>query len=316
MRGAAGPEVSASFMNLLPSLKRFFSAASSELTERQRIREMVVPQVRTVCLTLGPYRNLTTLTASILFLHPRCQVLNHARQEILGSREFDFLRWPDRARLDDFTARAIQLSRHGVRGRAGGSITASHAFGEGLEMTRVYEESGLPAVKPHIDCVVWKESLAVANHLRENRVDVDALLEALPPLRFLQPVRNPLDCAVSSLKHKYKLFRGLPEDPTVEQVLDAILREYAWFESLQRKHPDRYFAFYEYNFTAEVLRALAAFLELAPDEQWVGRARQAFQLKPGYEHPPERVAFYRERVGELFADAPFWRERLLRFVAS
>ncbi len=31
--------------------------------------------IRSVCLTLGLYRNLTTLTASVLALHTRCQVL-------------------------------------------------------------------------------------------------------------------------------------------------------------------------------------------------------------------------------------------------
>jgi hypothetical protein len=305
-------------MKFLRSKKSFRSdgETSGEAEERQHLRETAVPQVRSVCLTLGPYRNLTTLTASILFLHPRCQVLNHAGGEILGVRDFDFLLHPDTETLANFVARAIQLSRHGVRGQAGGSITASHAFGEGHEMGRLYAESGLPAVKPTIECVVWKESLVVANYLREHQVEVGALLDALPPLRFLQPVRNPLDCAVSSLKQKYKLFRGLPANPSVEQVLEAILEEYAWFASLERERPGRFFAFYEYDFTAVVLRNLADFLDLEADDEWIGRACRAFQLKPGYEHPPDRVDFYRRRVGEIFATAPHWRERLLRFVAD
>lgn len=43
----------------------------------------------TVCSILGPYRNLTTLTASCLMLHPNIQVLNHYHQ--LNSQVDNFL---------------------------------------------------------------------------------------------------------------------------------------------------------------------------------------------------------------------------------
>ena len=51
-------------------------------------------QLRSVCLALGPYRNLTTLTAGILSLHPQCQVLNHAGVRLLPDPERNFLADP------------------------------------------------------------------------------------------------------------------------------------------------------------------------------------------------------------------------------
>ena len=56
-------------------------------------------RLRTVGLILGPYRNLTTLTASVLSLHPECQALNHAGPRLLKGR-LDFIQ--DVRRLDRF----------------------------------------------------------------------------------------------------------------------------------------------------------------------------------------------------------------------
>ena len=42
-------------------------------------------------IILGPYRNLTTLTAAILSLHPDCQVLNHAGNRFMRNPQFDFM---------------------------------------------------------------------------------------------------------------------------------------------------------------------------------------------------------------------------------
>lgn len=50
----------------------------------------VLSQLQTVGLFVGPYRNLTTLTAAVLALHPRCQVLNHAGDRLLRGRK-DFI---------------------------------------------------------------------------------------------------------------------------------------------------------------------------------------------------------------------------------
>ena len=83
-----------------------------------------------VCLA-GPYRNLTTLTASIAALHPNCQVLNHAQERILPHREVDFFSNYSLERWTQFLQYSLSLSVGGERGRNGGSILHSHAFDSG-----------------------------------------------------------------------------------------------------------------------------------------------------------------------------------------
>jgi hypothetical protein len=67
-------------------------------------------------MTLGPYRNLTTLTASVLFLHPNCQVLNHAGNRIFGDEELDFIANYNNEIFEAFTRYAIYISQKGTRG--------------------------------------------------------------------------------------------------------------------------------------------------------------------------------------------------------
>jgi len=50
-------------------------------------RNMDINNIESVCITLGPYRNLTTLTASVLFLHPNCKVLNYAARRVYGRKK-------------------------------------------------------------------------------------------------------------------------------------------------------------------------------------------------------------------------------------
>src|SRR5690349_16380034 len=102
-------------------------------------RSVTTDQIRSVCLFLGPYRNLTTLTASLLFLHPRCQVLNHAACRIFGDPRFDFLADYSERRFNDFMRYAIHASRGGRRGQFGGSITHSHAFDEQYLTRELFE---------------------------------------------------------------------------------------------------------------------------------------------------------------------------------
>src|SRR5688572_6710957 len=147
-----------------------------------------ISQLQTVALTLGPYRNLTTLTASILFLHPECQVLNHGGPQILASEELDFFCNYSDERFARFVRFAVLASQGGDRGGPGGSITLSHAFDGGYEVKKMFEERfGSIRVKPVIKTLMWKESLILANHLRKHGIDVSRILEVNDRLRFLVP---------------------------------------------------------------------------------------------------------------------------------
>jgi len=285
----------------------------SDAIDLKRSRHVDVQDIKTVCLLLGPYRNLTTLTASTLFLHPNCQVLNHAGQRVFGNKEIDFLFDDRQERLDRFLQFAVCLSEKGTRGRHGGSITHSHAFSEYHDMKAVFDKAKLPLVKNTIQCLVWKESLRTANTIRERRIDMRRLLEQEGRLRFLMPVRNPLDCAASNLKTGHaKLFRGSCR--SFFDVLDAILNEIVWFVELEQKYPDRFFHFYEYDITKETLMALAAFLCLDRREDWLSRALTATIIKSGYHHDEDKVRFYSNCIEDKVQQNPALLEGLQRFI--
>src|SRR5689334_13648080 len=70
-----------------------------------------ISECKSVCLALGPYRNLTTLTAATLFLHPNCQVLNHGGMRIFGNLQVDFLSNNySEERFNRFVQYAIRIS--------------------------------------------------------------------------------------------------------------------------------------------------------------------------------------------------------------
>jgi hypothetical protein len=132
-----------------------------------------IESIKTVCLALGPYRNLTTLTASILFLHPHCQVLNHAGQRIFDENELDFIADYTNEKFETFLRYAIYISQGGIRRDYGGSITQSHAFDQKHGIRNLFIASKLSLVKEKITTLFWKESLRTANHIRENNVDLN-----------------------------------------------------------------------------------------------------------------------------------------------
>lgn len=277
-------------------------------------RNLSIEDVRTVCLFLGPYRNLTTLTASILFLHPHCQVLNHAASRIFGDKRIDFLDGYDDEKFATFVRYAIHASGRGGRGKIGGSIIHSHAFDKEHATKSLFEEAGGELIKQNIRSLVWKESLRTSNHIRQHHVDLAAIFSRNKQLRFLLPVRNPIDTAISNLKSGHApLFEGIANDSPVERVVEAILDEFVWIEQIRKQFPERCFVFFEHQFGRETLTALAKFLDLESDERWIRNALAAFDIKKRYEHPAPLVAHYRRAISERFRSAPDFADALLKF---
>ena len=112
--------------------------------------------LRTVCTIVGPYRNLTTLLASALALHPECQVLNHAEARVLRTRTLDFLTRSDPRNIDRFARFACYASARGKRGDHGGSMLFSHAFDSSMLRAAYERRYGSVRVKPRIVSLVWK----------------------------------------------------------------------------------------------------------------------------------------------------------------
>jgi hypothetical protein len=267
-----------------------------------------------VCLTLGPYRNLTTLTASVMFLHPNCQVLNHAGRRVFRHRQLEFLTQYSEQKLDRFIQYAIRISTKGDRGSYGGSITHSHAFDPKHDLGEAFASSGGKILKDKIKCLLWKESLRTSNLIREHNVDLGSIFKQDKRLRFIMPIRNPLDCARSNIKTGHvKLFRGLNASPSEMDVVQAIVDEVVWFEELKNAYPDRFFNYCEHEISREMLVSLAVFLQLEPLESWLDVAMPLMKTTSSYEHGDELVAFYRRIVNDKCSSCPDIQRRLLLF---
>jgi len=273
-----------------------------------------VDSIKTVCLALGPYRNLTTLTASILFLHPDCQVLNHAGQRIFGESELDFFKKYSDERFKTFLRYAIYISQSGVRGDYGGSITRSHAFDQQYKIRNLFTGRKLSLIKENINTLFWKEPLRTANHIRDNNVDLNKLFAQNNQLRFLLPIRNPLECAIGQIKTGFiKYFQGRNPGDSVQQALDSILDEFLWFLDLKVQNPDRFFYFFEHDFNASTLTRMANFLQLEMTETWRIDAIKAFEIKSNYKHSDGLIAYFRKCVDDKFSAYPDFTNQLLHF---
>ena len=247
-----------------------YRIALTDVLDLRRSRRQDIRDIESVCLALGPYRNLTTLTASTLYLHPNCQVLNHAGKRIYGNTQVDFLQDYSPEKLDRFLQFAVQISTTGseatwaVRSRA--RTRSIHRY----KTKEIFAGAGVEVRKERIKSLFWKESLRTSTIIRERRVDLGGIFETDPRLRFLLPIRNPIDCALSNLKTGHvKRFPGLSRSTPTPQVVQAILDEIFWFASLKRQYPDRFHYFFEYAISPTMLADLAQFLRLPPDETWI-----------------------------------------------
>jgi hypothetical protein len=308
-------------MHFLPrNLRRKLEFHRLEKEKQQDLlasRDIDISRLRTVCLALGPYRNLTTLTASILFLHPHCQVLNHGGVRILDDPDLDFLLHPGTGTTDNFLRYAIQISTKGKRGRTGGSILHSHAFDAQHKLGKLYRKHfGDQLIKDEIHSLFWKESLRTSLHIRKHHINLTQLFDTEPRLRFLLPIRNPLDCATSNLRTGHANLFGLEKSPDLHQVLDAILDEILWVMERQDRYPEHFFHFLENDFGPEQALALAAFLDLDTNPAWVSVAQEAFDIHKPYHHPRELNDYYLSAVNRRFSPWPELQDRLLAFAAE
>jgi hypothetical protein len=171
-------------------------------------------------------------------------------------------------------------------------------------------------------CLVWKESQLVTNFLREERIDVAALLEANPRLRFMLPVRNPIECAVSNVRRGHVRAlgggRGLSRSSPIRDVVAAVLDEIRWFVELREAsgRPERFMLFFEHEMGRGVLEQMLRFLALDMDEAFLAAAAEAFTSERAPARNPGLVARYVQLVQERFFDRTEIRDALLRFVPA
>lgn len=280
------------------------------ISARQQAR---IDGLESVCLFLGPYRNLTTLTASVLALHPQCQVLNHAGPRIFDKPELNFLSDYTEEKFQQFCHFALTMSQGGRRGGYGGSIVLSHAFAEHAGMREIFQKRyGSNLLKADIKCLAWKESEMVGRYIREHKVDMSALIKKNRRLKFLLPIRNPLDCSLSIARIGISKFYPELKNDQLHALLDSILEEIKWFLDLSVKFPDQFFYFYQHAVDANVLRALAKFLGLSEDERWIKDSLSVYKLKGAYTYEPEFSAHYASKIKTLFSGHPAALDQLTK----
>jgi hypothetical protein len=313
----AAPERASAYRDLYVYCIDLLSLVDARIRKLGSDAEIDPEQLESLCVLLGPYRNLTTLTCSLLSLHPECLVLNHAGQRALPNRRLNFLADYSRDKFLEFVRYAGYASRSGVGGEYGGDIRLSHAFGFGAMQQAEAKLHGRE--RGPTRCLVWKESHRVSNFLRRAHVDVPGLLQANGKLRFLLPVRDPIDCAVSNLERGHvKFFRRFPRltpSSPVEEVVDAVLNEIAWFVDLREKsgRPERFFLYFEHEIGKEVLERMLRFLGLSHDEPYLTAAVHAFRAEGARRKEPRIVERYADQVTQKFGRYPEIQDALLRF---
>lgn len=266
----------------------------------------------TVCVFLGPYRNLTTLTATALHFHPNVQVLEHGIRDMEGDA-FKFLSSEGSMDFQTFVAKALRLSKQPTI-MGGGPITNTFTFGSDLVIGEV-ERLGLSdRPKGDIRCLAWKESMRVSVGLIHMVVDWDKLFEDNGRLRFLLPIRSPIDCAISNSRQaKWVLFDGI-NDNDARMVLRGVLAQHAWFIGLQHRFPGRFFRFYEYDMGEGMLRWLAEFLSIPWDGEWAESATRIWDIKRPYRVSEEFLCYYHAMVNLHFSAWPAEAERMEYFI--
>lgn len=287
----------------------------SDIVDLWTSQYLDIKDVESVCLALGPYRNLTTLTASVLFLHPDCQVLNHAGSRIFNNKKINFLSNFNKRKFNRFIQFAIKISGKGQRGGLGGSITYSHAFDSKYETKEKYIKTGLKLTKKKIKCLFWKESHSTSNLIHKQQVDLANIFEKDDRLRFLLPIRNPLDCATSNLKTGHVInFEGLNKNSSSFEVVQAVLDEIFWFAELKEKFPNRFFYYFENKISRNMLVNLAKFLQLNQNEAWIENALSIMKINSGYDHDSELLQFYRDYISSKDGRFPELSKDLLSFI--
>ena len=287
-----------------------------ELAEPLSRREVAAAAaIETLCLPLGPYRNLTTLTAALIAFHPKCVVLNHAAMRILPDRELDIFASPDADTWRRFIQTAIRLARHGGKGMDGGSILQSHAFNDTALREAHRERFGGETVSNRPRLLFWKDSQVIGaylRHLASRAVGLDGLGVAI---RFVVPVRNPLACARSNFDRKsvHRLFPGLA--PTSEhEMLDRLLDIYVDLAAKSRADPDRYFLMPEPAFTRQGFIELANFLGIEADEDWLDTAERLIRPRRETGFPAGDWQRYAQAIDTRFDEFPHMRKALRAFV--
>jgi len=263
-----------------------------------------------LALLLGPYRNLTTLTASVLSLHPECQVLNHAADRLLAEPTANFFESVRPEALERFVGLAIEASAGGKRGDFGGSILHAHAFDNETLRDLYVSRYGDNAVKVNASRLVWKDSMRVQQRLMADAGLFERLCDTFVDLRFILPIRSLADCAASNLQTGHIRHLGGAKDDPLEVAIDRVLEAHAFVLTLADARPDRIFIFTQAEAKARTFADMAEFLGIAVEDRWLADVSAAWKMRRAYDHPVEIEAYAKASARERLRNWPYILQRM------
>jgi hypothetical protein len=267
-------------------------------------REVWMAAFETAAFLVGPYRNLTTLSAAVLSLHPEVQVLNHAGERMMSQPEIDFAGDPRPEVLEAFLQVALAESAGGQQGQHGGSILLSHAFASPIVREAYLARYGQVAVKADARCLIWKESYRLQSRWMGREQQLEDLFSQCSKVRLLAPFRRPLDVAVSSMKTKHSEMLTRKREPSFAETLDAVLDAFAWVLRQRDRWPDRVFFYTQWEVDEALFARMARFLGLSEDERWIEDALRCFAVRPPMTATDEQRDLFRERTAAKLSGWP------------
>lgn len=261
--------------------------------------------VKTVGVFLGANRSLTTLLSAMMAFHPEATVLNHGFQHVFMDPSRNFLLDPRQPVLDAFVREAQELALGGQRGDAGGHILHSHAFDDGDLRQEYLDRYGWDA-KPGASCLIWKDATRLTKFITMKKIRLNAACEALPSLRFMMMVRNPVDITISSIKKGYSAaLVGEERKDSFGDVFVHMVRLFAGFASATERNPAQCrFLFQDELLDREHLIGLCDFLGVTADPAWLDDIARLIQLRPSYPIEPARRDQLRGIVAQIIPHEP------------
>ena len=258
-----------------------------------------------LCLILGPYRNLTTLSSACLNFHPNIGVLNHSYY-FNENNDTNFLLDFSDKKMNVFMSKSINIISNNIsKPGYGGSILYSHAFKNYSNIEELYKKR-FGNSKKDIKTLVWKESHKNTNLIKPN---ILSILNRYDNIKFLLPIRNPIDCAISNMKGYFRNFDE-PND-SILFVLKQIINMHSWFLNLEKEYPDNFHHYFQNDEAVDVFTKIADFINVNSPECWVDDVKKVYKIKAKDKHDIKLVKKYYSFI-KTTPDLPY-KERFMEF---
>jgi len=161
--------------------------------------------------------------------------------------------------------------------------------------------------------------MMVTNVIRNNNIDMSHFFKSNPYVRFVYPIRNPLDCAYSNVQHSGSIARMCYEMQAYDMLpmLEFVLQQLFWGVELAHQHPERVKLLFEPDMSErDTWASMAQHFGLSVDEQWISDLLVCGKVDPKIQAYNEKtIDRYGKKIEKYFRkDYPDIADRLLSFV--